>query len=664
MNKNSILGFSKTLMLPYRVSVRIIFTSLFVVSAISILFWCPYITSNQKKEIAEYNSFAEKQVEIIEKALHFGMLNNQRDTIQSNIDSLSTLKDVSIIRIINNDGIVKFSSNKDEINNKCLNNCVELKKHKPDEINIRDVIGNNLMISKGILNSPSCYTASCHFHKPEERIVGRIEYGISYEAFRKNIRKQGMMIASFGIVFISSLSLLLYATLNKIILKRLYVLQDAANKTASGDLTHSIPVDNLRDEITELSGAFNYMIGELRKKKEDIEKELNTYKQSLLQSQKMEAIGLLSAGIAHDFKNLITGIMGFSEIARMNTKDPTVIKNLDKVIDTAKKAAELTQQILLIGRKVPPDKKSTDINAFIMESLNVLRRMVEENIQIKNSFKDSLPIVKVDQNQLMQVLMNLVINARDAMPNGGTITIKTDEVSIDEDYCKNHPEALEGRYIMISVSDTGHGISKEIQDKIFEPFFTTKERGKGTGLGLSITYSIIKSHQGFMNLYTEEGKGTTFNVYLPITEEPVVFKKENNKTIKGAKGSETILIVDDEEIIREVGKTMLEGLGYMVLTAANGKEAVDIYRERGKEIDLIIMDLIMPVMDGPTASKEILTIDKNARIIISSGYSQDRIEELEGYGIKGFINKPFSIAELAEKIRGVLDEIRDLQGSN
>ncbi len=351
-------------------------------------------------------------------------------------------------------------------------------------------------------------------------------------------------------------------------LKYILSLMDESQKTLS------------KDDLEFIYTIGKKLILAMQRKKEEEEKKL--LEAQLFQSQKMEAIGTLAAGIAHDFNNLLTGIMGHLELAFRLSSESEVKEQINKVINISEKAAELARQILLIGRKLPPDKKPTDLNQIVESSVKMLRRMVEENIEIKVHLQKNLPLAGADPSQLMQVIMNLVVNARDAMPDGGKIEIKTEKVSIDEQYCKHYTYAKPGDYVVVSVADTGTGIPEEIRNRIFGPFFTTKEQGKGTGLGLSVVYSIIKNHGGWINLYTEMGRGSEFKVYIPATykKKDEVSEADKQKEATGLpKGTETILLVDDEEIIRELGESILRSLGYNVITASNGEEAIEIYNK-------------------------------------------------------------------------------------
>jgi CheY-like chemotaxis protein len=305
-----------------------------------------------------------------------------------------------------------------------------------------------------------------------------------------------------------------------------------------------------------------------------------------------------------------------------------------------------------------PERRAQDINQLIDDGIKTIRRMVEENIEITASLKPDLPMIQVDPSQITQVIMNLVVNARDAMPDGGKIEIRTEEVSVDEEYCKYYTWAKPGNYVAISVSDTGIGIPEDIRHRIFEPFFTTKEFGKGTGLGLAITYSIVKNHGGWINLYSEVGKGSEFKVYIPVVSSGAELEVSQEKSSKEkifTGGSETILLVDDEDIVREVGESMLRNLGYRVITAANGEEAVATYKERGSEIDLVIMDKMMPKMNGITAYRALKEINPLVKVIISSGYIVDSIQSLRELGVADFLNKPYRMDEMDKAVRKAID---------
>ena len=340
----------------------------------------------------------------------------------------------------------------------------------------------------------------------------------------------------------------------------------------------------------------------------------------LLQAQKMEAIGTLAGGIAHDFNNLLQVTLGYSELllGRRSRKTTPNMQISLKIFQAAKSGAELVQRLLTFSRKVEPKPIPLNLNRRILQVEKLLRRTIPKMIDIQMDLSDDLAEIHADPTQMEQVLMNLAVNARDAMPDGGKLTVGTKNVTLDEEYCRIHAEAKPGEYVLLTVSDTGHGMDKATIDHIFEPFYTTKELGRGTGLGLAMVYGIVKQHGGYITCYSEVGHGTTFNVYLPAIESQV--EPDVDKTgVMPAFGTETILLVDDEEFVRDLGARILSKAGYNVLTATNGKEALDLFEKERTQISLVILDLIMPEMGGKECLKELRKIDPQLKVLIASG---------------------------------------------
>lgn len=632
---------------------KLIIVSAIIIVGISILFWYPSVLHLQKEELNKNVNFAESQVDVIKRALYYGMLTNQRDFIRQTVNSLATAEDILWLRLLDARGAVRFSSVKIGIDPGAVQS-LEASNGKSSAI--KDVHGHRaLIIAEPILNSVSCYTASCHAHARDEKVLGRIELGFSLRSVDTYIRKQGFTVAAFGFVFIAVLSVPLYLIVHRFVLKPVSLLSEGIQRVAAGDLSHTIVLDS-RDELGVLARSFNSMTRKLQERDDAIAKELDDYRASLLHAQKMEAIGNLSAGIAHDFNNILTGIMGYSELALDEMGEGGASREyIGRVMDLTQKATDFTRQILLIGRKLPPARRPVNINYLIEDSMRMLRRMVEENIEIKVSLQTDIPLVDADQAQITQVLMNLVVNARDALRKGGVIEIKTGETVVDEEYCRYYAYARPGDYVTLSVIDNGEGIPGEIRDRVFEPFFTTKTKGKGTGLGLAVTYSIVKAHGGWINLYSEVGRGSEFRVYLPASSESELVLQGVLEKEELPRGTENILLVDDDEVIRELGSSILEGLGYRVITASNGEEALKLYGEEGKDIALVIMDRVMPKMDGFEAYNRLKEMNPMVKVIISSGYSADEALSLKESGVLGFLDKPYRMAEMAKMVRKAID---------
>jgi len=388
--------------------------------------------------------------------------------------------------------------------------------------------------------------------------------------------------------------------------------------------------------------------------------EKKSLERQLLQSQKMETISTLAGGIAHDFNNILGGILGYASFVKTLIKEENKIyKYIDNIEASAIRAANLTNQLLSFSRGGKYESRPLDINKIIRETLKVLYSSIDKSISIKTLLIPELLSVEGDASQIQQVFLNLFVNARDAMPEGGNLQIETKNVYLDQTFCKTHPGAKPGKYVHIAISDTGIGIKKETIDRIFEPFFTTKGKEKGSGLGLSVVYGIVKNHGGYVSVYSELGKGSIFKVYLPASSKPILEEKESE--ISEVEGKESILVIEDEEVIRNLVKEGLEDLGYTVLTAEDGEIGIDIYGERKREINLVILDLILPKMSGKIIYQKLKAIDPQIKVLLSSGYSQSgQAQELLNQGVEGFIQKPFKIKELAREIRAVLDKGKEI----
>ena len=389
------------------------------------------------------------------------------------------------------------------------------------------------------------------------------------------------------------------------------------------------------------------------------EKERKQLEAQFQQAQKMEAIGTLAGGIAHDFNNVLMNIQGHSSLMLLNT-DPDHphferLKGIENMVQTA---ANLTRQLLGFARGGKYDIRLTDLNELIKEGSGMFGRTKKE-IRIHNKYQKDIWPVEVDRCQIDQVLLNLYINAWHAMPGGGDLYIETSNVVLDHNYTKPFGERP-GDYVKISVTDTGVGMDEVIRQRIFEPFFTTKKMGRGTGLGLAFVHGIIRNHGGIINIESEKGKGTSFDIYLPASKKKVT-KKEERPEDNILRGTETVLLVDDEDGILNVGRAMLGEMGYKVLLAGSGKEAVEVYRKHRDKIDLVILDMIMPEMSGSEAYKRMKKNNPGVKALLASGYSIDgQAAEIMELGCNDFIQKPFNIKELSRKIRKILDKKIDL----
>lgn len=378
----------------------------------------------------------------------------------------------------------------------------------------------------------------------------------------------------------------------------------------------------------------------------------------LLQAHKMEAVGTLAGGIAHDFNNLLQVVQGYVELLVMDKQPGEPDQQaLQEIILAVRRGAELTRQLLTFSRKIESRLQPMDLNGTVERIKALLSRTIPKMIQIDLNLNHNLPPIHADSSQIEQVLMNLSLNARDAMPEGGRLLIETEALTIDEEDQRFHPEIAPGRYALLKISDTGHGMDAETLEHIFDPFFTTKEVGQGTGLGLAMVYGIVKNHDGYIHCYSEPNRGTTFRAYLPIADIiEEASQKPADELIRG--GSETVLIVDDEAPIRDYGEKVLTRHGYRTLTAQDGKKALEIYEAQRAKIDLVILDLIMPGMGGRQVLKEILSLNPAAKIIIASGYSLNSPpppEEEPHTGVRSFIHKPYEMRQLLRVVRQVLD---------
>jgi two-component system, cell cycle sensor histidine kinase and response regulator CckA len=372
---------------------------------------------------------------------------------------------------------------------------------------------------------------------------------------------------------------------------------------------------------------------------------------ALLQAQKFEGIGELAGGIAHDFNNMIGAILGWADLGFEETEPGSRLhRHFEKIRHQADRAAALTRQLLAFARRQILEPRNIDLNRTITETLSLLEKVLGGKIEFKRRLAPDLSVVRADPTQVEQVLMNLCINARDAMPEGGSLAIETRNVSFDDEYCSHHPFARTGRYAMIAVSDSGTGKDAATLDRIFEPFFTTKGPGKGTGLGLATVYGIVRQSGGFLNVYSALGMGTTFRVYLPISGEAEKTQdvSEDIRPVRG--GTETILVAGDHEGLREIARETLVTLGYKVLLVTDGDQALHELQTRGAQIDLALLDVILPKVSGPEVCTRVCAQNHGLPVIFATSYSAEmsQLHEAQRQGLP-ILQKPYAPRDLARR---------------
>jgi signal transduction histidine kinase/ActR/RegA family two-component response regulator len=406
----------------------------------------------------------------------------------------------------------------------------------------------------------------------------------------------------------------------------------------------SFPLKNSRGEIISAIEIHN----DITEKKK--------LEEQLLHSQKMEAVGTLAGGVAHDFNNILTAIIGYSSLMQMKMGENDPLRpSVNSILASTERAANLTQSLLAFSRKQILTPKHVDMNSIVRRVEKLIERLIGEDIEITQVLHDEPLPIKADTGQIEQIMINLVTNARDAMPRGGKLTIETGDVELGNDYIKAHGYGKPGKYALLTVTDTGAGMDKKTVKRIFEPFFTTKSTGKGTGLGLAIVYGIVKQHGGYISVYSEPGIGTTFKVYLPQIKAAIERARPVSAPVPDG-GTETLLVAEDDNSVRNLTTAVLQGFGYTVIEASDGEEALQKYRDNKDTVQLLIFDVIMPRKNGREAYNEIRKMNPAVKVLFTSGYSAETIHKkgLLEEGIS-FLSKPVSPHKLLNKVAEMLD---------
>jgi len=457
------------------------------------------------------------------------------------------------------------------------------------------------------------------------------------------------------------------------------VLIDGAGRVAKGELELELELDT-EDEIGELADSFNRMTRGLRSAREIAEernlelleavaaeakrsaelegayKNLQDTQRQLAQAEKLGLLGQLAGGIAHDFNNLLGGILGCADLLKRGSgSGPDRERYVEMILETGHRAADLVQQLLAFARPAPTSRAPLDLHDVIEEVIRILKHTIDPRIEIRKRCAAREATIEGDRSAVQSALLNLGINARDAMPEGGKLTFATRSVDLDKETCRRFGYSIKpGPYVELTVADDGTGMSREVQARVFEPFFTTKPVGQGTGLGLAAVYGTVHGHGGEITIYSEEGQGTLFKMYLPLAEDTGHVAAPRSPEV--LKGTGTILVVDDEPVIRNIARDMLRSLGYDVLLAEDGRKAIEIYRTRSDKIDLVILDLVMPGMNGTEVLRVLKRMDSEARVLIASGFHLDMdAPDVRREGASGFLSKPFIVASLSQAVAAALE---------
>jgi two-component system cell cycle sensor histidine kinase/response regulator CckA len=434
----------------------------------------------------------------------------------------------------------------------------------------------------------------------------------------------------------------------------------------SGTLGEELAIDALKNGATDfvLKERLGRLAPAVRRAMHEVEEraERRMLEAQFIEAQKMEVIGQLAGGVAHDFNNILAVILGYADMLLQDKGLGDRFRNdVGEIRDASQRAAGLTRQLLVFSRGQAVQPAVLNVDDVTKDLEKMLRRLIDENIEMTLVPGKKTGRIKADPGYVGQVLMNLVVNARDAMPSGGKLSVATRNVNFDEDYASRHDGAVPGHYVMLSVSDTGIGMTDEVKDHLFEPFFTTKPKGKGTGLGLATCQTIVQQCGGRIDVYSEFGAGTTFKVYFPRVELPLDLEARTMQAGPLPRGTETLLVVEDEPSVRHLARNVLQTLGYDVLSAANGQDGLNVARERkGSPIRLVITDVIMPLMGGKIMAEWLRTTYPDLKILFTSGYTDDALAQ---HGVVdpdiAFLPKPYTPAALANKVRGLLDEYRE-----
>ena len=487
----------------------------------------------------------------------------------------------------------------------------------------------------------------------KDRIIGFVQITLDKVMLNKKLNTLMLKGIFMGFVFLMIGSGIIFLVIKKIT-KPLYRLTEDIKTLGKGGVVEKISVET-KDEIGKLASAFNNMYEALKRR----EAEKEQLEGQLRHKQKMEAMGTLAGGIAHDFNNILSVIMGYAELALLDISDGTPLQHkLNEVFKAGNRAKDLVAQILAFSRndKDEQERKPVRVSLIIQEVLRMLRSSLQTTIKIHHNIKTGKLTVLADPIKIHQVIMNLCANAIHAMQDkGGVLDVSLIDIDIDSDTAARYPDMTPGRYQRLTVSDTGHGMDCAVMERIFDPFFTTKRPGEGTGMGLALVHGIVKSHDGTITVDSEQGKGTTFQVFLPASENAVSAEPEH--FTPPLSGNERILFVDDEETLVSVGQKILESLGYEVVGITSSTKALDVFCTQPDKFDLVITDMTMPNMTGADMAKAIMRIRSDIPIILCTGFSEVISEKkAKAMGIREFILKPITSRKIAEVIRNVLDQ--------